>query len=373
MIKLAFFSNYFNAHQLPLARELFSMKGVDFIFVSLLKTEGSVGRNSLDNDYPFVLREYENDCNATLAMKLAVEADIAIFGDMAGKEQYVRARYKTGRLFFRYSERLLRRGDYWRFIPPKIYRTWNRFTRYKTSEMYVLCSSAYTARDLSLFGFPRCKCLKWGYFPEIHSIDDRDVVKRENVICSVQRLIPLKRVEMQIEALSSLTESGFDMSLHIAGDGPERAALEARARDLGIADRVVFLGELDGAGVATLLSSSRYFVATSNKKEGWGATINEAMASGCSVIACSEMGSVPYLIQDGINGFTFSGGTGEFVSKLKMAVSLPLEAAAMGKRAQVTMCTTWSASVAAKNLVRFGQSVLAGKADIPEDGPVSLA
>lgn len=166
-MRVTFFSNFFNSHQLPLAREFAAMDGVEYAFVSLLETEGAVGRSPLDHDYPFVLREYDGEAEAERAMRHAVGDDVVVFGDMAGKERYVRARAETGRLFFRYSERLLKRGDWWRFAPPKIYRTWDRFGRYRDANMYVLCASAYTARDLAMFGFPVEKCLKWGYFPDV--------------------------------------------------------------------------------------------------------------------------------------------------------------------------------------------------------------
>lgn len=121
------------------------MEDVEYTFVSLLRTEDSVGRSSLDLVYPFVLREYDGPKEASMAMDHAISDDVVVFGDMAGKEQYVRARANTGKLFFRYAERILKRGDWWRFVPPKFYRTWNRFGRYSNSNMYVLCASAYTA------------------------------------------------------------------------------------------------------------------------------------------------------------------------------------------------------------------------------------
>ena len=141
-MRITFFSNFLNVHQLPLANEFNAMEGVDYTFVSLLATDGMVGRSSLDDDYGFVVKEYESDAGAELAMRHAVEDDIVVFGDMAGKEQYVRERGRTGKPFFRYAERLLKRGDWWRFVPPKIYRKWNRFGSYKNDEMRVHCASA---------------------------------------------------------------------------------------------------------------------------------------------------------------------------------------------------------------------------------------
>jgi glycosyltransferase involved in cell wall biosynthesis len=39
------------------------------------------------------------------------------------------------------------------------------------------------------------------------------------------------------------------------------------------------------------------FIFTSDRNEGWGAVLNEAMGSGCAVVAADLIGSVPYLIE----------------------------------------------------------------------------
>lgn len=98
-MRITFFSNYFNAHQLPLALEIAAIDGIDYAFVSLLDTDGNVGRTSLDDSYSFVLKEYQDEECSERAMKHVLEDEIVVFGDMAGKERFVRAREKTGKPF----------------------------------------------------------------------------------------------------------------------------------------------------------------------------------------------------------------------------------------------------------------------------------
>ena len=277
----------------------------------------------------------------------------------------------------RYAERLLKRGDWWRFAPPKRYRTWKRFGKYAGRDMSVLCSSAFTARDLFMFGFPVEKCLKWGYFPqvELYSIEMR---MREHPwdgsLCSVQRLIPYKRVDMQVRMVAALKERGLDARLAIAGDGPEKAGLEALARELGVDDRVTFAGQLDPDGVKALMRSNDVFLATSNRKEGWGATVNEAMAAGCVVVASDEIGSAPFLIRDGENGLLFdSGDEADLASKVCQALgdegaSLRLQASAVA-----AIANEWGAENAAKRLVAYCEAMLGGERLRFEDGPMSPA
>lgn len=371
-MKLTMFSNFLNEHQLPLCNEFSDMDDVEFTFVSLLKTEGVVGRASLDNEYPYVLKEYED--NRAAAMKHAVFDDVIIFGDMAGKEQYVRARSKTGKLFFRYAERLLKRGDWWRFFPLKIYRTWDMFGRYKRSNMYVLCASAYTARDLSLFGFPINKCLKWGYFPTTSDKQQRHDSTgciRNLQLMSAQRLVRWKQVDAQIRLAAELIKSGFSFSLSIVGDGPERERLMRMADRLKTADFVHFLGECDRVKVQQLMNDSDVFLITSNRKEGWGAVVNEAMASGCCVVGNKEVGSVPFLVKNGETGIIYNSSDVDLYKKVFAILSEPRIVASIGEQAQRIVRGEWSAAEAAQRLSLLLTDRAIGINRTWESGPLS--
>jgi len=83
-----------------------------------------------------------------------------------------------------------------------------------------------------------------------------------------------------------------------AGDGPERAALEGLAAELGIADRVLFLGER--GDVAELLAACDVF-ALPSLYEGSSLALLEAMAAGRPVVS-SAIGGTDELIEDGVSG-----------------------------------------------------------------------
>ena len=376
-MRISFFSNFFNAHQLPIALGLSSAPSVDYSFISLCGDIDVVGRASLDDAYPFVISAYKGDECRREAMRHALEDDVVVFGDLAGQEEYIEARAKTNKPFMRYAERLLKRGDWWRFVPPKRYRTWKRFGKYKNDSIVILCSSAFTARDLSMFGFPIEKCLKWGYFPqvELHPIEARErELPWDGSLCSAQRLIPLKRVDMQVRMMAKLKEHGYGCRLTIAGDGPERQNLEELTRTLGVTDRVSFVGQLAPDKVHNLMRSHDVFLATSNRKEGWGATINEAMASGCVVVASDEMGSAPYLIKDGRNGHLFdSGSEDDFLGKVRCVLDDPKKSRELQARAVSTLAGEWGAEEAARRLVRYCEAMASGSELQFESGPLSAA
>ena len=122
---------------------------------------------------------------------------------------------------------------------------------------------------------------------------------REWVVGAVGRLIPTKRFDLLIEAFARLTGSNSDtaaaaadgtghrsprrdtMRLLIVGDGSSRKALERQVRELGITDRVIFVGE--SADIAGVLSAMDVFAAPSTQ-ETFGLGVLEAMAAGLPVL-----------------------------------------------------------------------------------------
>jgi glycosyltransferase involved in cell wall biosynthesis len=106
-------------------------------------------------------------------------------------------------------------------------------------------------------------------------------------------------------ALEAVAEAD-DVRLVIAGDGPDRRTLEARTRELGLGERVRFLGpqtrerivELFRAADATILSSSW---------ENFPHTVVEALAVGTPVLAMNA-GGVGEVVHDGVNGLLVPAG-----------------------------------------------------------------
>lgn len=230
-----------------------------------------------------------------------------------------------------------------------------------------------------MFGFPKKKCLKWGYFPSTIETDTPAYTSYERfghsqgkLLFSAQRLLPLKRVDLQIQAVHCLKREGIDAYLCIAGDGPDRQRLEHLAANLNVEESVEFLGELAHSEILALMRQSGIFLATSDRNEGWGATINEAMAMGSCVIACEEMGSVPYLIENNSTGLVFKNELSELVSQIKIAMENPALAAKYGKNAKHALENNWNAHVAAERLYYFA-CFADSRVDKFEIGPLSAS
>jgi len=101
-----------------------------------------------------------------------------------------------------------------------------------------------------------------------------------------------------LQALGRLKEKLWTLTL--VGDGRGRSAAEKMAGELGLSERVEFLGVREDT--ASILASSQVFV-LSSRREGFPLSILEAMRAGLPVIA-SDVGGVGEAVEDGKTGFT---------------------------------------------------------------------
>lgn len=108
---------------------------------------------------------------------------------------------------------------------------------------------------------------------------------RELSLLSVSRLASKKRLDLVVRTLAALVEDGEPATLTIAGSGEEAllASLKQLSEDLGLRERVVFLGYQDSEQVAELFKSADIFLAPSDD-ENFGIASAEAVAAGLPII-----------------------------------------------------------------------------------------
>ena len=161
--------------------------------------------------------------------------------------------------------------------------------------------------------------------------------------------------------------------MDVIGTGVLEDKLKAYVTKNNLDNCVTFLGSMPPEKVRTYMEEANIFLFTSNKREGWGAVLNEAMNSGCVCVANSVIGSAPYLIDDGINGLLYRGNS-DFYEKVKYLLDHPEQWNEMGRRAYKTLEGEWNVSTAAKRFLEMAESLLEGK-QLPcyECGPMSLA
>jgi N-acetyl-alpha-D-glucosaminyl L-malate synthase BshA len=126
---------------------------------------------------------------------------------------------------------------------------------------------------------------------------------------------PVKRVADCIRILSEVCRS-TPANLLMVGDGPERGQAELLARQLGVADRVTFLGKQNH--VERLIPEAHVLLMPS-EMESFGLAALEAMACGVPPVA-TQTGGVPELITDGLDGFL--SPVGDVAAQAARVVSL---------------------------------------------------
>jgi len=142
--------------------------------------------------------------------------------------------------------------------------------------------------------------------------------EKDLLLISVGNLSAEKGHEQLLAGISDLTRNQLDVRLLIVGNGPLRQKLELRAGELGLSNRVHFLGSRDD--VPRLLASADLFVLTS-QTEGMPAVLIEAGMSGLPSVAF-DVGGVSEVLEHGVTGILIAPGDlvgfGEALARLCM-------------------------------------------------------
>ena len=377
-MKVAFFSNYLTHHQIPFCLEMQQREDIEFFFVSTeeMEEERKCGGWDFTEEYAFEIKAYKSDINKEKALQLAAESDVMIIG--SAPEEYVAYRMKEAKnpLTFRYSERIYK-GGRWRVLSPRgAINRLKTYFRYLGKPLYMLCASAYTAGDLALLGSYLGKCFKWGYFPKAYTYNIEELIqkKEENTLLWAARMIDWKHPEIPILVAKRLKEKGYQFHLQMIGVGPLLGDMEKRIAEYGLGDCVHLLGAMSPQEVRTHMENSSVFLFTSDQNEGWGAVLNEAMNSGCAVIANGKIGAVPFLLDDGTNGFVYYGNHIEKIcQKVEFLLNDKQLAIDVGKKAYETIMDKWCAEKATGRLIETCNKLLEGKKEFFSEGPCSKA
>lgn len=369
-MKVVFVSNFLNHHQIPFCEEMKRLCD-SFYFVATENGASQGFQTTADGEYTV---DYKLEKEK--AEQLILSADAVIFG--ACPNELISLRAKENKLSFLYSERFFKKGVWRRFIPSTRKAVIDRAVRYKDKNFFVLCASAYLAYDLSFFGFKTEKCLKWGYFPEVkkyESVDKLIAEKKPDSILWAGRLIDWKHPETPVQVAKHLKKDGCNFTLDIIGDGELYAPLSQMIQKEGLSDCVRLLGPMEPKQVREHMEKSEIFLFTSNRKEGWGAVLNEAMNSGCAVVANRAAGSVPFLLKDGENGLVYDDKSPhKLYKKVKRLLDNPLRRQEIAQNAYRALADIWNSKTAAERLTNVISEISAnGMPPYYEDGPCSLA
>lgn len=372
-MKILFCSNYFTHHQRPLSDELYELTDHNYGFLAHKEMDAERKNLGWGND---LARPYTYVAADPNVQKRLEDPDVLIAGSFP---EHLTAEYsKKAKLFFRYSERILKTGN--SFLKyPKRFMHWHACNP-PWRKTYVLCASAFTAADYAKFGLFRDRCYKWGYFPETiqyPNIDELIDRKTKTTILWCGRFLDWKHPDDVIEAAKRLRDAGYHFELEMIGTGEMEQELKQQAFEAGLSEtNIRFLGSMPPETVRSHMENAGIYLFTSDRQEGWGAVLNEAMNSGCAVIASDAAGATPYLIKDGVNGSVYhSGDVQALYEKLRQLLESTTMQSDFGRAAYQTITELWNAKIAAKRFLMLSQALLNGEdaSRLFADGPCSPA
>lgn len=356
-MKIIFISNYLNHHQKPFCDEMYKILGDDYKFIATSK----IAEERLKLGYKAIEEESylicANEDNKNYCIKIISDADAVIIG--SAPDFYIKNRIKENKIIFRYSERPLKKGvELLKYIPRFI--KWH----YKNpifKKIYLLCASAYTYYDYSRFCLFKNKAFKWGYFTEVKKYNDINKLiqkKKKNSILWVGRLIQLKHPEYALKVAKKLKEEGYTFEMNIIGDGPMLNDLKKTIKKDKLEKCVFLHGSVPSSDVRKFMEDNQIFIFTSNKMEGWGAVLNEAMNSACAAVASNVIGAVPFLLNKK-NGLIFkSGNVDDLYIKTKFLLDNQKQRIEIGINAYKTMENLWNPKIAAERLIKLTDKMI---------------
>jgi colanic acid/amylovoran biosynthesis glycosyltransferase len=202
--------------------------------------------------------------------------------------------------------------------------------------------------------WPKLIYVPLGIEPAKFPPERRTGASTPQMIC-VGRLSPEKGQEFLLEALALLKSRGRAVQLRFVGDGPDRAWLERRASELGIAADVEFTGWVDPTKIATLYTETDICV-LSSLAEGLPVVLMEAMAMQVPCVAPRITG-IPELIEHEVNGLLFALADVEDLSRqIETLLASPELRERMGVAARARVLRDYNIG---KNTERFAAELVA--------------
>lgn len=369
-MKLCFISNYLNHHQIDFCDECSRLFGIEnFTFI---QTEAVPEfRKKLGyNDYSKFTYVIDFDSNKALALEKIDDSDIIINTQCLGTT-YIKKFFKSNKLIFWYNERLFKRKGLIFFILQYI-RVFGWFKKRHNPNIYSLTASSFGASDLRLISRSwKNRCYKWGYFPHEPGCFDKKTDERLSLVF-VGRLIGWKHPEICVDIAEYLEKKHIKYDMTIIGSGKLEKSLKNSSVKKSLSN-IHFIGSVNSSSVAQYYKMADILVFPSDRREGWGAVLNEGMVNACVPLANFYAGSSNYLIKNGENGYVYKTRKDLF-DCLDKLVSLKRsnKLTEMGLKAKETIDSVWNGKEAARRFFQICTAKME-KADEPayEDGPMA--
>lgn len=359
-------------HQYFLSEELNKQTSGEYTFIATEPiTEERIKLGWPKIEAPYLI-ELTNENISELKIKI-MEADAVILG--SAPYYLIKDRIRNNKLTFTYGERPYKKKP--SLLTLLVH--WIRYTsQYHYPNVYRLCASAFSPVDYARTNTYVGKSYRWGYFTEVKEYDDFEMLyntKTPNSILWCGRLIDWKHPEVAIDIARRLKEANIKFKMDLIGIGYMDAEITQMIKQNNLENEVMLHSSMSPNEVREYMEKSSVYLFTSDRQEGWGAVLNEAMNSGCAVVANSAIGSVPYLIKNKENGYIYEDGQiDQIYEHVKTLLQNGDIRHFVSNNAYNTMLKTWNPYIATTRLIKLIATLQKQPgANIFVDGPCSIA
>lgn len=200
----------------------------------------------------------------------------------------------------------------------------------KTTANIVL--SGFIGRVFDQYG------IKYTVIPNVLEADDSAFKVRTDIkprFISIRSLTETYNIKCTLKAFGTVQKEYRDAVLTLLGDGPLKSELEQYVKELHL-QNVTFVGQVPNMEIYRYLDEADIMV-SSSRFDNMPVSVLEGFKAGLLVIA-SNVGGIPYMIEDGQNGFLFeSDNDREMAEKMMAAVKYPERSLEMIKKAHLSL------------------------------------
>lgn len=305
-MKIVFVSSVLNHHQVEFCDEMYRYCKGEFYFVSTMDME----QQRLDLKYelfdrPYNIFMHQSKEQKRIAEQLFMNADVVMLG--VEMRDCMRKRLEKGKITFLCKERLFKEKPslYWRL------RCWAYVVReyypFRWKPFYMLAASAYSLKDYRSLGFFAGKTFSWGYFPPIKYLEVDQLIKERSThqelhIMWAGRMIPWKNARYVVSVAEALKNQGIMFHVDMVGAGVQLEDLKQQVKMNNLEKYIAIHNPMPPDEIRKMMEQTDIYLFTSNREEGFGVVLVEAMNSACCVVASDTAGSTRMLVRDGYNG-----------------------------------------------------------------------
>lgn len=382
-MKLIYVTQGMGLHVESISDAYYKILGHDFKFIWTCKpsyTNTGIHKHAemgLTYEKPYIYHAWETEQSKKDAIHMINEADVVIYG---GKSfEYVEQRIKDKKLTFGSGERWFKRPFY-TISPRGWFDLYHSIIKMQNNNFFHLALSAYCANDAAIMHVFKNRIFKFGYLVPIEQYDVEKCLmsKRRDVVeimwCG--RFIDWKHPELVTKLAKKLVQKCiYNFHINMVGAASE---LQNKVKKFVLKHHlqkyITIIEGLPNSEVRAMMKKSNIFLVTSDRKEGWGAVLNEAMGAGCGIVSSNQIGSTPFLLKHKQNGLIFKSKSLESLyDNVFLLIKNQQLRETLAINAYRTITGEWAADNVAKRFIALAESLLQNNPILYNDGPCSLS